>query len=223
MVIALSSLRNEAVNTAGEDEVPGSDKRNQIGDLKWQVIPDLFWWDVAHVEAEGDVHEISKWEDVDGCLCPVGEKEQGDDDAAEEPGQTTQEYAQALARYGPQEGNGQEIGDGCADEDGKEHRYEPGTCSRDIGRHLQVKEKTGCDEHGEGAEDAGRSALCYGAAVPEEIQVGRAHELIDDIARTHHGAYVGVGTLVGNENEKCLAEPYIGDDFIGGHGLWRGG
>ena len=165
--MALSSLCDEAANTAVEDEVPGSDQRNQIGDLKRQVIPDLFRRDVAHVEAEGDVHEVSKWEDVDSRLCPVGKKEQGDDDAAEEPGQTTQEYAQTLARYGPQEGNGQEIGDGCTDEDGKEHRYEPGTYRRDIGRHLQVEEKPGCDEHGEGAEDAGRGALCYGAAVPE--------------------------------------------------------
>ena len=178
---------------------------------------------MAHVEAEGNVHEVSKWEDVDGCLCPVWKKEQGNYDTAEEPGQTAQEYAQALARYGPQEGNGQEIGDGCADEDGKEHRYEPGTCSRDIGGHLQVEEKTRRDEHGESAEDTGRGALRYGAAVPEEIQVGRAHEFIDDIARTHHGAHIGVGTLIGNENEKCLAEPYIGDDFIGGHGLGGGG
>ena len=84
---------------------------------------------------------------------------------------------------------------------------------------MHVEEKTGHDKHGEGAEDAGRCALRYGAAVPEEIQVGRAHEFIDDVARTHHCAYVGVGTLIGDENEKCLAEPDIGDDFIGGHGL----
>ncbi len=85
---------------------------------------------------------------------------------------------------------------------------------------MKVKEKTGCDEHGEGAEDAGRSALRYGAAVPEEIQVGRAHEFIYDIARTHHVAHVGIG-MDDYENEKCLAEPYIGDDFIDGHGLGR--
>ena len=40
---------------------------------------------------------------------------------------------------------------------------------------------------------------------------------------THHGAHIGVGTLIGDNNEKCLAEPYIGDDFIGGHGLGCGG
>ena len=174
--------------------MPGSDQCNQIGDLKRQVIPDLFWWDMAQIEAKGDVHDVSKWEDVDGCLCPVGKKGQGDYDATEDPGQAEYEVAYTLARYGPQEGNVQKVSDGCADEDGKEHRYEPDTCSRDIGGHLQVEEKTGCDKHGEGAEDAGRSALRYGAAVPEEIQVGRAHEFIDDVARTHHVAYIGIGT-----------------------------
>ncbi len=87
MVIALSSLRDEAVNAACEDEVSDGDQRNQIGDLKRQMIPDLFWWDVAQIEAKGDVHDVSEWEDVDGCLCPVGKKEQGDCDAAQEPGQ----------------------------------------------------------------------------------------------------------------------------------------
>ncbi len=81
--------------------MPGGDQRNQVGDLKRQVIPDFFWRDVAQVEAEGDVQDVSKREDVEGCLCPIGKKEQGDYDAAEEPGQTAQKQAQTFARYGP--------------------------------------------------------------------------------------------------------------------------
>ena len=66
----------------------------------------------------------------------------------------------------------------------------------------------------------GRSALRDGAAVPEEIQIGRAQEFIDHITRPHHSADVGV-CIEREDDEKGLAEPDIGDDFGIGHGLCR--
>lgn len=94
--------------------------------------------------------------------------------------------------------------------------------AKKIGRQIHLKKDERGDDQGEGAKHPGRGALRDGAAVPEEIQIGRAQEFIDHIARPHHAADVRIGRKR-EDHQKCLTEPNIGRDFRIGHGLGRCG